>query len=106
MASQDDVIRRHAYRIWEAEGRPDGRQSEHWRAAEEQLAAGSSERLAAPAVISKRGDSQGGLEFDENAIAHPEDRPDLKVAKAGAATFVSTAPTKPGRAEDERSEQN
>lgn len=91
MANQDDVIGRRANRIRGAAGRPVGKQSEHCREAEEQLGAGSSERLAAPAVISKRGDSQGGLDFGENAIAHPEDRPDLKVVKTGAATFVSKA---------------
>lgn len=34
----EDRIRRHAYEIWEREGRPMGRHDEHWRMAEEELA--------------------------------------------------------------------
>lgn len=34
-------IARHAYAIWIAEGRPDGRQAQHWFQAERQLRAGS-----------------------------------------------------------------
>jgi hypothetical protein len=89
MENQTNAIRLRAYQIWEAEGRPEGKQSEHWRQAEEQLGAGSAGTLAAPAVISQRADRKGGIDFDENAIAHPEDRPDLDVVKTGAATFVS-----------------
>lgn len=91
MASQDDVIGRRANRIRGAAGRPAGKQSEHCRAAEERPSAGPSETLAAPPVISDHGDSQRELEFDEHAIAHPEDLPDLQVVKTGAATFVSKA---------------
>jgi hypothetical protein len=101
MASQDDVIRRRGDRIRGAEGGPVGKQSEDRREAEERPGAGPSETIAAPSIISDHGDSQRELEFDENAIAHPEDRPDLQVVKAGAATFVSKAPTKSGRAGDE-----
>ncbi len=38
--SRDDLIREAAYAIWEAEGRPDGRAEEHWRLAQENIAAG------------------------------------------------------------------
>nr|WP_081688580.1 DUF2934 domain-containing protein [Inquilinus limosus] len=30
---EEDEIRRHAYEIWEREGRPEGRAEEHWRRA-------------------------------------------------------------------------
>lgn len=33
----DDVIRERAYRIWEGEGRPEGRASEHWLQAMREL---------------------------------------------------------------------
>jgi len=34
---EEDEIRRHAYEIWEREGRPEGRAEEHWRQAEADL---------------------------------------------------------------------
>ncbi|TSD84050.1 DUF2934 domain-containing protein [Mycobacterium sp. KBS0706] len=34
---EDEEIRRHAYEIWEREGRPEGRAEEHWRRAEAEL---------------------------------------------------------------------
>lgn len=33
----EDELRRRAYRIWEDEGRPDGRDREHWARAEEEV---------------------------------------------------------------------
>ena len=36
--SSDERIRRRAYEIWEREGRPNGRDQEHWREAEAELA--------------------------------------------------------------------
>jgi hypothetical protein len=38
----DERIRQRAYEIWEREGRPEGREAEHWRMAVEELAASSS----------------------------------------------------------------
>ena len=37
--SREQIIRDTAYAIWEAEGKPDGRASQHWRQAEEHVAA-------------------------------------------------------------------
>jgi hypothetical protein len=31
---RDEIIRRRAYALWEAEGRPEGREREHWQQAE------------------------------------------------------------------------
>jgi len=100
MARQDDVMRPRTDQIRGENGGRVGKQSEHRPEAGERLGAGPCETLAAPSVISARGDSQRGLDFDENAIAHHEDRPDLQVVKTGAATFVRKAPTPSGRAED------
>jgi hypothetical protein len=36
----DDAIRLRAYEIWESEGRPEGRQHEHWSRAEGELGRG------------------------------------------------------------------
>lgn len=39
MSSNEDLIRKLAHEIWEAEGRPEGRASEHWEQAAKQAAA-------------------------------------------------------------------
>ena len=33
----DDRIRERAYQIWEAEGRPEGQEAEHWQRAREEM---------------------------------------------------------------------
>lgn len=42
--SRDKLVRDTAYAIWEAEGRPDGRDFEHWRLAEERVSRGEAEQ--------------------------------------------------------------
>lgn len=37
---RDETIRRRAHAIWEAEGRPEGRDREHWLQAEAEIAGG------------------------------------------------------------------
>lgn len=37
MDINEDCIRRRAYRIWEAEGRPAGRYEDHWRQARQDI---------------------------------------------------------------------
>jgi hypothetical protein len=49
MLPNDEQIRRRAYEIWEREGRPEGRESEHWRMAVEELTAARSARQEVPA---------------------------------------------------------
>lgn len=43
MNSNEEVIRKLAHDIWEAEGRPDGRASEHWERAAKQAADANSQ---------------------------------------------------------------
>ena len=40
--SREQLVRDTAYAIWEAEGRPTGRDAEHWKQAEDQVAAAES----------------------------------------------------------------
>jgi hypothetical protein len=47
--SREQIIRDTAYAIWQAEGRPEGRDVEHWRQAEERVAASTGE----PSVAKK-----------------------------------------------------
>lgn len=37
MHIDEDAIRRRAFRMWEAEGRPPGRYDEHWQRAREEI---------------------------------------------------------------------
>ncbi len=39
MTDREAIIRERAYRLWEAEGRPDGRHEHHWSAAEQEIGA-------------------------------------------------------------------
>lgn len=41
--SREQIIRDTAYAIWQAEGQPEGRDAEHWRQAEERVAASLNE---------------------------------------------------------------
>lgn len=41
--SREQIVRDTAYAIWEAEGKPEGRDAEHWRLAEERVAASTGE---------------------------------------------------------------
>jgi hypothetical protein len=41
MSDDEDLIRRKAFELWEAEGRPDGRSEEFWEQAKASLAAGA-----------------------------------------------------------------
>ena len=48
MSEQSDpneAIRQRAYEIWEAEGRPEGREEAHWAAAERELVGRSSAKI-------------------------------------------------------------
>lgn len=40
MRQPEEKIRRRAYQLWEAEGRPDGRHAEHWAQAEREVLTG------------------------------------------------------------------
>lgn len=51
MDTDADSVRERAYLIWETEGRPDGRDLEHWLQAEREVAQGNG---AATAAKSKR----------------------------------------------------
>ena len=42
MSDTEQTIREHAYRLWEEQGRPEGREIEHWREAE-RIARGANE---------------------------------------------------------------
>jgi hypothetical protein len=51
--SREKLVRDTAYAIWEAEGRPEGREAEHWRLAEERIARGEAKPLLSKNASSK-----------------------------------------------------
>jgi hypothetical protein len=64
----DERIRQRAYEIWEREGRPEGREAEHWRMAAEELSAPSAPgdtqdvpaaRVRGPAKLDESAGSSG-----------------------------------------------
>lgn len=68
-------VERRAYELWETEGRPEGRDLEHWLAAERQLLGADSQVTQTPA---------GAVPSEELADAvsggkrgHPQDAPEL-----------------------------
>lgn len=44
MLPDDEKIRQRAYEIWEREGRPEGREAEHWHKAAEELGASAAQK--------------------------------------------------------------
>ncbi|WP_236024882.1 DUF2934 domain-containing protein [Arenibaculum pallidiluteum] len=50
---REAMIRQRAHLLWEAEGRPQGRDVAHWLHAERELSAGGRQRPA-PAIVQRR----------------------------------------------------
>jgi hypothetical protein len=48
--NQEELIKRRAHEIWESEGRPEGRNQEHWDNAVQEIEAEGSEASRGPAV--------------------------------------------------------
>lgn len=53
--SREKLVRDTAYAIWEAEGRPEGREADHWRLAEERVARGDAEQGKSKAANAPKG---------------------------------------------------
>ncbi|MCC6736167.1 MAG: DUF2934 domain-containing protein [Bauldia sp.] len=68
MITNESAVRVRAYEIWEAEGRPDGRETEHWLKALHEMAA----TMAAPArkkAAPKKADKAEDVVVDIKAAA-------------------------------------
>ncbi|SIQ83384.1 Protein of unknown function [Paracoccus thiocyanatus] len=75
---EQDKIRERAHQIWESEGRPSGREVEHWQQAERELRDG-----AATAGVTDHEDA-AGMQAPPGQPAG-ETRPEPEVAQAAAA---------------------
>ena len=56
--SREQRVRDAAYAIWEAEGRPEGREADHWRLAEERVAKREAKTGAAKDPAAPKGRSR------------------------------------------------
>jgi hypothetical protein len=71
---REDVARR-AYEIWESEGRPEGRDVEHWLAAEQQFLGADSHVTQTPAGAVSADDLADALSGGKRE--HPQETPEL-----------------------------
>jgi hypothetical protein len=90
--SREQIVRDTAYAIWEAEGRPDGRDGEHWRLAEERVAASLKEPAPKGGIPKSKAPVKGKVEAGAAKTA-----PKVAVPKAVAplkAAATKAAPKK------------
>lgn len=83
--SREQIVRDTAYAIWEAEGKPVGRDTEHWRQAEARVE-GSLTGAGKPATTAgakARQPAKAKVTEDEASPAEPT--PPIKAAKTKAA---------------------
>ncbi|MGO4407945.1 DUF2934 domain-containing protein [Bosea sp. RAF48] len=82
--SREQIVRDTAYAIWEAEGKPEGRDAEHWRRAEERVAASVGEAAKAKKPV------EG--EFSATTDDKPKATVPVKKAVRGNAGARKSAP--------------
>jgi hypothetical protein len=106
-------IRRSAYAIWEREGRPHGKDQDHWQEAEREVAAAprpksrtrkseASKTDAEPAIAPKRGRTKKSAPVADAATAHGIDDSTAPATKRRA---KSTAAAPAAGAERKRARQ-
>jgi hypothetical protein len=76
--SREQIVRDTAYAIWEAEGKPEGRSSDHWQQAEARVAASVAPGASQPKAAVK------GMPAAKPAI-DAQEKPPAKAAAAKAA---------------------
>jgi hypothetical protein len=83
--SREQIIRDTAYAIWEAEGKPSGRAMQHWKQAEERVAASLTGAAKQPA--------KGKVAAAAKTVS-AEAKPPAKAAATKTALAKSVAPKK------------
>lgn len=87
--SREQTIRDVAYAIWEAEGKPQGRDAQHWRMAEERVAASADKnagvKAKAPTKRAAKPAAPAKGKADKPAEAAPAKAAPKSPAKAAAA---------------------
>lgn len=93
---REQRIRERAHRIWEEEGRPEGREDEHWRRAEREVdAAPAGDVLPAP----DDAQAQGGAGAPADPLRNPEPVPPATDPMYPAITGPEEVPDIPGARE-------
>lgn len=95
--SREQTIRDVAYAIWEAEGKPQGRDAQHWRMAEERVAASAGKDAGAKAKPPAKGGATAATPAKgKAAAAKTSEAAPAKTteAKAAAKAPAKTASTK------------
>jgi hypothetical protein len=90
MLPDDEQIRQRAYEIWEREGRPHGRDAEHWRMAVEELATSRADRDTQEVPATR---VRGPAQLDQPASAPPVAAGSLSEAGPGDTGNVPAAPS-------------
>lgn len=88
MADQKDAIRDRAYRIWEEEGRPHGRDIDHWIAAEQEVGA-KSRTLEKSRDLEKKSKDKPAATRESAKMGSRRERGPAKDAKSSAAAAVA-----------------
>jgi hypothetical protein len=88
MSDKIEHIRTRAYELWEADGRPEGRETDYWHQAEWQLTEGSSSNGANEG----EGSPIGARQSNEAATECAQSRP-VEAAELGAEPGLATAET-------------
>ena len=83
--SREQIVRDTAYAIWEAEGKPEGRASDHWRQAEARVAAS-----IAPTAPKPKAPAKGKVTTSPTEAA--QEKPPAKAAATKAAPKAKKTP--------------
>ncbi|HMN86914.1 MAG TPA: DUF2934 domain-containing protein [Bauldia sp.] len=98
MTPDETRVRIRAYAIWEAEGRPHGRDEAHWLEAVRQLLAEEAADVAIPAKPAKAPAKKVAAAKPAKAEAKPVAEAPKKVARLAPVEAVPPATKKPARA--------
>ncbi|MGE0260883.1 MAG: DUF2934 domain-containing protein [Alphaproteobacteria bacterium] len=96
-------IRERAYHLWLEEGRPDGRDGEHWRRAERELTEREQGLRDAPSGTGSTSDADAGAagtrpsRAKPGAAARPEAKPRASRSRATGASSASASGSRSGR---------
>ncbi len=94
--SREQTIRDVAYAIWEAEGKPQGRDAQHWRMAEERVAASGGKDAGAKAKAPAKSGATGSAKTAAKAAAPAKGKASRRQGGRGCARQV--LPKSPAKA--------
>ena len=94
--SREQTIRDVAYAIWEAEGKPQGRDAQHWRMAEERVAASGGKDAGAKAKAPAKSGATGSAKTAAKAAAPAKGK--ASADRAAEAEPAKASPKSPAKA--------